>query len=91
MGFGVFQSDRNHVQLLYAIDDQRYCKVERQNWLFVCTQVLCFAHFKMPENTKANIWCSHNSFAGTGFVSVVIAWFLLPEVALRTPAEIDEM
>lgn len=31
------------------------------------------------------------SFAGTGFVSVVIAWFILPEVARRTPAEIDEM
>jgi len=30
-------------------------------------------------------------FAGTGFVTVVIAWFILPEVARRTPAEIDEM
>ncbi|OKL61225.1 hypothetical protein UA08_03351 [Talaromyces atroroseus] len=30
-------------------------------------------------------------FAGTGFVSVVIAWFILPEVSLRTPAEIDEL
>jgi len=30
-------------------------------------------------------------FAGTGFVSVVIAWFILPEVARRTPAEIDEL
>ncbi|OAL54016.1 general substrate transporter [Pyrenochaeta sp. DS3sAY3a] len=30
-------------------------------------------------------------FAGTGFVATVVAWFLLPEVALRTPAEIDEM
>jgi phage shock protein PspC (stress-responsive transcriptional regulator) len=31
------------------------------------------------------------SFAATGLVSVVIAWFILPEVARRTPAEIDEM
>ena len=31
------------------------------------------------------------SFAGTGAVAVVIAWFILPEVARRTPAEIDEM
>jgi hypothetical protein len=31
------------------------------------------------------------SFAGTGTVAVVIAWFILPEVARRTPAEIDEM
>lgn len=32
-----------------------------------------------------------SSFAGTGAVSVIIAWFLLPEVARRTPGEIDEM
>lgn len=31
------------------------------------------------------------SFAGTGTVATVIAWFILPEVARRTPAEIDEM
>ncbi|KAH7093519.1 general substrate transporter [Paraphoma chrysanthemicola] len=30
-------------------------------------------------------------FAGTGAVSVVCAWFLLPEIARRTPAEIDEL
>ncbi|KIH95184.1 hypothetical protein SPBR_03440 [Sporothrix brasiliensis 5110] len=30
-------------------------------------------------------------FAGTGAVATVIAWFILPEVARRTPAEIDEM
>ncbi|PSK42897.1 High-affinity glucose transporter [Elsinoe australis] len=30
-------------------------------------------------------------FAATGAISVVIAWFILPEVARRTPAEIDEM
>lgn len=32
-----------------------------------------------------------DSFAGTGTVATVIAWFILPEVARRTPAEIDEM
>ncbi|EPE07151.1 sugar transporter [Ophiostoma piceae UAMH 11346] len=32
-----------------------------------------------------------SSFAGTGTVAVAIAWFLLPEVARRTPAEIDEL
>jgi hypothetical protein len=32
-----------------------------------------------------------NSFAGTGTLSVIIAWFILPEVTRRTPAEIDEM
>lgn len=31
------------------------------------------------------------SFAGTGTLAVVIAWFILPEVTRRTPAEIDEM
>lgn len=30
-------------------------------------------------------------FAGTGLVAVVIAWFILPEVTRRTPAEIDEL
>jgi len=30
-------------------------------------------------------------FAGTGLVATVIAWFILPEVARRTPAEIDEL
>ncbi|KAH7127828.1 general substrate transporter [Dactylonectria estremocensis] len=30
-------------------------------------------------------------FAGTGSVAVIIAWFILPEVARRTPGEIDEM
>ncbi|KAL1874023.1 hypothetical protein VTK73DRAFT_577 [Phialemonium thermophilum] len=30
-------------------------------------------------------------FAATGAVAVVVAWFILPEVARRTPAEIDEM
>jgi phage shock protein PspC (stress-responsive transcriptional regulator) len=32
-----------------------------------------------------------NSFAGTGTLAVIIAWFILPEVTRRTPAEIDEM
>lgn len=32
-----------------------------------------------------------HSFAGTGTVAVVVAWFILPEVARRTPGEIDEM
>lgn len=31
------------------------------------------------------------SFAGTGTVVVVIAWFILPEVTRRTPGEIDEL
>ncbi|KAL4940005.1 hypothetical protein BDV06DRAFT_230690 [Aspergillus oleicola] len=30
-------------------------------------------------------------FAATGSISVVIAWFILPEVTRRTPAEIDEL
>ncbi|KUL83520.1 hypothetical protein ZTR_10568 [Talaromyces verruculosus] len=30
-------------------------------------------------------------FAATGAISVVIGWFILPEVSLRTPAEIDEL
>ncbi len=30
-------------------------------------------------------------FAGTGTIVCVIGWFILPELAQRTPAEIDEM
>ncbi|KAL4899290.1 hypothetical protein BDW74DRAFT_183822 [Aspergillus multicolor] len=30
-------------------------------------------------------------FAATGAISVVIAWFILPEVTRRTPGEIDEL
>ncbi|KAF3764006.1 general substrate transporter [Cryphonectria parasitica EP155] len=30
-------------------------------------------------------------FAATGGIATVISWFILPEVARRTPAEIDEM
>ncbi|KAK8869487.1 hypothetical protein IAR55_000052 [Kwoniella newhampshirensis] len=30
-------------------------------------------------------------FAGTGTVAVIVGWFILPEVARRSPAEIDEM
>ncbi|OWZ56696.1 sugar transporter [Cryptococcus neoformans c45] len=30
-------------------------------------------------------------FAGTGSVATVVGWFILPEVARRTPAEIDEL
>lgn len=37
---------------------------------------------------QANVF---HSFAGTGTVAVVICWFILPEVACRTAAEIDEM
>ncbi|KAJ5116850.1 general substrate transporter [Penicillium angulare] len=30
-------------------------------------------------------------FGGTGFISCVVGYFVLPEIACRTPAEIDEM
>jgi hypothetical protein len=30
-------------------------------------------------------------FAGTGAIVCVIGWFIIPEVARRTPAEINEM
>ncbi|KAJ4524944.1 hypothetical protein HRR78_003091 [Exophiala dermatitidis] len=30
-------------------------------------------------------------FAAAGAIAVVVAWFMLPEVTRRTPAEIDEM
>jgi MFS transporter, SP family, general alpha glucoside:H+ symporter len=30
-------------------------------------------------------------FAGTGTIVCIVGWFILPEVARRTPAEIDEL
>lgn len=40
---------------------------------------------------QAQLTLTVDSFAATGAISVVIAWFILPEVARRTPAEIDEL
>lgn len=51
------------------------------NWFFV---------LQVPTGCELIMVFKH-SFAGTGLVSVVVAWFVLPEVARRTPAEIDEM
>lgn len=31
------------------------------------------------------------SFGATGIISCIIGYFVLPEIACRTPAEIDEM
>ena len=45
-------------------------------------------HYQYQDYTNHISKCS---FAGTGLVSVIVAWFILPEVARRTPAEIDEM
>jgi len=46
-----------------------------------------------PLDWKSGVWenADKDSFAGTGFVSVAIAWFILPEVTRRTPGEIDEL
>lgn len=43
--------------------------------------------------SKHGIWLLtfECSFAGTGAMAVVVSWFILPELARRTPAEIDEM
>ncbi|KAJ5090786.1 hypothetical protein N7532_009470 [Penicillium argentinense] len=47
----------------------------------------------MINNAPVSKWGVKTGFffAGTGTVSVIIAWFILPEVTRRTPAEIDEM
>ncbi|CAI7656076.1 unnamed protein product [Penicillium pancosmium] len=47
----------------------------------------------MINNAPTSAWGVKTGFffAGTGMVAVVIAWFILPEVTCRTPAEIDEM
>ncbi|KAJ5217828.1 Major facilitator superfamily domain general substrate transporter [Penicillium citrinum] len=47
----------------------------------------------MINNAPVSAWGVKTGFffAGTGLVAVIIAWFILPEVTRRTPAEIDEM
>ncbi|KAI1846095.1 hypothetical protein JX266_007904 [Neoarthrinium moseri] len=42
---------------------------------------------------KASAWGVKTGFffAGTGTLAVIVAWFILPEVTRRTPAEIDEL
>ncbi|CAG8897290.1 unnamed protein product [Penicillium nalgiovense] len=47
----------------------------------------------MINNAPVSHWGVKTGFffAGTGTFAVVIAWFILPEVTRRTPAEIDEM
>ncbi|KAJ5950918.1 uncharacterized protein N7479_009331 [Penicillium vulpinum] len=47
----------------------------------------------MINNAPTSTWGVKTGFffAGTGAVAVMIAWFILPEVTRRTPAEIDEM
>lgn len=42
-------------------------------------------------DSNINSICDLFSFAATGSIAVAIAWFILPEVTRRTPAEIDEM
>jgi hypothetical protein len=37
------------------------------------------------------VFVGARSFAATGSISVVVAWFILPEVTRRTPGEIDEL
>lgn len=37
------------------------------------------------------LFLSNPSFAVTGVISVIVAWFILPEVMRQTPAEIDEL
>lgn len=44
-----------------------------------------------PSQHAGRIGTDAVSFAATGAISVVVAWFILPEVTRRTPAEIDEL
>lgn len=45
--------------------------------------------WKYPLGAK--VFANKFNFAGIGTVAVAIAWFILPEVAHRTPTEIDEL
>ncbi|CAK7233720.1 hypothetical protein SCUCBS95973_008691 [Sporothrix curviconia] len=46
---------------------------------------------EIPQQRLRARTAAWSLFAGTGTVATIIAWFILPEVARRTPAEIDEM
>ncbi|KAJ5297538.1 hypothetical protein PENANT_c005G03852 [Penicillium antarcticum] len=47
----------------------------------------------MINNAPVSSWGVKTGFffAGMGTIAVIVAWFILPEVTRRTPAEIDEM
>ncbi|KAJ5083309.1 hypothetical protein N7456_012736 [Penicillium angulare] len=47
----------------------------------------------MIDNGDVSHWGVKTGFffAGSGTVAVIVAWFILPEVTRRTPAEIDEL
>lgn len=57
----------------------------REDWLLLRISPM---GSMLPRSVRAN---DDFSFAGTGSIAVTIAWFLLPEVTRRTPAEIDEL
>ncbi|KAJ5256738.1 hypothetical protein N7478_012842 [Penicillium angulare] len=47
----------------------------------------------MIDNGSVSHWGVKTGFffAGSGTIAVIVAWFILPEVTRRTPAEIDEL
>lgn len=53
--------------------------------------LLVFCHLAQVQVLQNTNRPPPHSFAGTGTLAVIIAWFILPEVTRRTPAEIDEM
>lgn len=64
----------------------------------MCEQVTCKAHRTSPFLSPAPsflFWTTkltgEHSFGITGVLSCIIGYFVLPEIACRAPAEIDEM
>ncbi|KAJ5820027.1 hypothetical protein N7474_005618 [Penicillium riverlandense] len=75
---------------------QQRLRAQTAGWaLALSNGVAIMFSFTTPEMINGTVtqWGVKTGFffAATGAIAVVIAWFILPEVTRRTPAEIDEM
>lgn len=57
--------------------------MESEGWVFVSQRNTLEKRLQLAD--------SPNSFGATGIISCIIGFYVLPEIARRTPAEIDEM
>ncbi|KAJ6089811.1 hypothetical protein N7467_005027 [Penicillium canescens] len=76
---------------------QQRLRAQTAGWALASSNVVAimfsFCTPLMINNAPVSSWGVKTGFffAGTGTLAVIIAWFILPEVTRRTPAEIDEM
>ncbi|KAJ5871638.1 uncharacterized protein N7529_003991 [Penicillium soppii] len=76
---------------------QQRLRAKTAGWALASSNALAtmfsFCTPLMINNKPVSSWGVKTGFffAGTGSIAVIVAWLILPEVARRTPAEIDEM